>query len=522
MTGTVDPRIGSQLGAYRIEAVIGRGGMGVVYRATDTGLDRRVALKLIAPSATDDEAFRARFLRESRMAAAIDHPNIIPIYEAAEVEGTYVLAMRFVDGTDLEHRLREGPLEPRAAAGILGQIASALDAAHAAGLVHRDVKPANVLVASGQGTDGADHAYLTDFGLTKQSGSETGLTRRGGFVGTLEYIAPEQIEGKAADGRSDQYALAGIAVACLSGQVPFPRDSDVALINAHLHDAPPSVHLRRPEVPIEVDAVIARGLAKDPADRYPDCRTMIDDLRGALGLTAVHPRPIDRPARDRRPLALVGGLLLVVLLGVVAFGLLTSSESPSGPSDAPSQDIASPSTVAGASPTDAVYPNPAEQALLEGLPDDLQRTCARGPYGVIVGNSGGGAPEVSLLCMPSVTAGANEVLIRRFALSSASHGLVPGFISSIAAGEGAPGWLKGDGLPIAPGDCATKARANGRWSIAGEDVGPIACFTAAASGDAFLWWGYDDDAILVRAVNQRGDAAALYDWFENNALFIGR
>ncbi len=257
--------------------------MGVVYLATHTGLDRKVALKLLTPDYADDEGFRARFLRESKLAASIDHPNIIPVYDAGEIEGTFYLAMRYVEGVDLETRLRQGALTPRQSVHLLAQVASALDAAHEAGLVHRDVKPANILIASGKGVDRDDHAYLTDFGLTKHRGSQTGLTRAGGFIGTLEYIAPEQIEGKAVDGRADQYALAAIAVACLTGNPPYPRDSDVAIINAHLHDPPPSVFLRRAELPVAVDAVVARGLAKQPDDRYPDCKAFVDDLRAAFG-----------------------------------------------------------------------------------------------------------------------------------------------------------------------------------------------------------------------------------------------
>ena len=213
--------------------------MGVVYLAEQPSLGRRVALKVIAPEFSADARAKSRFLRESQMAAAIDHPNILPIHEAGEIDGVLFIAMRYVEGEDLERRLRRGPIEPRAAVTILGQVASALDAAHEAGLVHRDVKPANVLIASGQGVDRSDHAYLTDFGLTRPSGSETGLTRAGGFVGTLEYIAPEQIEGGAVDGQADQYALAAIAVACLTGQVrsrataTWPSSTPTSTIRRH-------------------------------------------------------------------------------------------------------------------------------------------------------------------------------------------------------------------------------------------------------------------------------------------------
>ena len=211
--------------------------MGVVYLATDGGLDRRVALKLLSPEYADDEAFRARFLRESKLAASIDHPNIIPIYEAGQIDGTFFLAMRYVEGIDLQERLVSGPLDPRYATTIVAQVASALDAAHGAGLVHRDVKPGNVLLARSQALDGSDHVYLTDFGLTKQRGSQSDLTQVGGFLGTLDYIAPEQIEGKAVDGRADQYALAAMAVACLTGAAPFRRDS-----RRRGHQRPPPRH----------------------------------------------------------------------------------------------------------------------------------------------------------------------------------------------------------------------------------------------------------------------------------------
>ena len=291
-----------------------------------------VALKLLSPGLADDEAFRARFLRESRLAAAIDHPNIIPIYEAGERDGTSFLAMRYVEGTDLATRLRSGPLEPREAVSMLAQVAGALDAASAAGLVHRDVKPANLLIAASQGVDQADHVYLTDFGLTKERGSETGFTRTGAFLGTLEYVAPEQIEGKPVDGRADQYALAAIAVECLTGLAPYPRDSDLAIVNAHLRDAPPSVHQRRSDLPSAVDAVIARGLAKRPADRYPDSRTFVGELRDALGVTATQPRPRPYAAGRRRTWLTVAGAASVVVLALAAGVIGLASGRTTGPS----------------------------------------------------------------------------------------------------------------------------------------------------------------------------------------------
>ena len=512
-----DPRVGTELGPYRIEAVLGRGGMGVVYRATHTGLDRRVALKLLSPDYVDDDAFRARFLRESKLAASIDHPNIIPVYDAGQIGGTYFLAMRYVDGTDLASVLRSGPLEARYAAAVLGQVGSALDAAHAAGLVHRDVKPANILIAPGQGHEGSDHAYLTDFGLTKQRGSQTELTQAAGFLGTLDYIAPEQIEGRDVDGSADEYALAAVAVAMLTGVPAFPRDTDVAVINAHLHDSPPSLHDRRAELPADIDPIIARAMAKRAHDRYPDCRAFVDELRSALGVTATQPRP---PARsdNRRWLVAIGGGLAVILTIAVARAIgLTSGSAATG-------TTASPSAVGGRSPspppspTADVFPNSNETALLRKLPPDLATVCERGPYDLVVTDQAGPpggvgpAPEghtpvASVSCPQTAVSGANEVVVRSF--DPGYVGFTEQAISGIARRANAAG-----------GECATSRRANGRWQLNGQDAGAIVCYVDSSTGDAILAWSYPDARILVRATNQHGDSAALYRWFNDTARFI--
>jgi serine/threonine-protein kinase len=261
-----DARIGSELAGYRIEELIGRGGMGVVYRACRDG--RTVALKLLAPEFVANPGFRARFEHESRLAAIVDHPNIVPFYEAGDADGHMFISMGYVDGTDLRALLRSsGRLEPARAVTIVEQIADALDAAHARGLVHRDVKPGNVLV-------GATSAYLTDFGLTKDTAAPVKLTATGSFVGTIDYVAPEQIEGAAADGRADQYSLACLLFECLTGNLPFPRDQEVLVMWAHLQDQPPAVTPQRPELPRAIDAVIARALAKSRYDRFPSCSAM--------------------------------------------------------------------------------------------------------------------------------------------------------------------------------------------------------------------------------------------------------
>jgi serine/threonine-protein kinase len=252
---------GDEFAGCRIEAVAGRGGMGVVYRATELSLGRPVALKLLAPERAGDQEFRDRFQRESRMAAAIDHPNVIPVYAAGECDGSLYLVMRYVGGTDLHALLRErGPLDPTRAAELVAQLASALDAAHAAGLVHRDVKPANVLLAG-------DHAYLSDFGLTRLASSDTSLTSSGQWIGTVEYCSPEQLRGERTDARADVYSLGCVLFAALCGEPPFAQGTVTATMLAHLHDPPPMPSERG--APREFDRVLARALAKRPEDRYP-------------------------------------------------------------------------------------------------------------------------------------------------------------------------------------------------------------------------------------------------------------
>jgi DNA-binding beta-propeller fold protein YncE len=281
---------GSQIAGYRLEEQIGRGGMAVVFRAYDPRLDRRVALKILAPGLALDDAFRRRFIRESRAAAAVDHPNIIPVFEAGEASGVLFIAMRFVQGRDVGTLIdRIGPLPPARAMDIITQVASALDAAHARGLVHRDVKPANILLDESAGGDRQDHVYLADFGLTKHSLSQTGLTSQGQFLGTLDYVAPEQIEGRSVDGRADLYALACAAFELLSGAPPFKRDGGLAVVWAQLSEPPPPLSSRRAGLPPAVDGVLSRAMAKSPDARYRTCGEFAAALRGAFGLRSAEP-----------------------------------------------------------------------------------------------------------------------------------------------------------------------------------------------------------------------------------------
>jgi ketosteroid isomerase-like protein len=274
---------GAHIAGCRIESVAGRGGMGIVYRATQLSLARPVALKLIAPEHAADAGFRERFERESRMAAAIDHPNIIPVYAAGEEDGRLYLAMRWVEGTDLHRLLREhGRLEPVRAARIIDQVGGALDAAHAAGLVHRDVKPANVLLSG-------EHAYLADFGLTRLAGSNDTMTTAGHFLGTVDYMAPEQFRNGEVDARTDVYALGCVLFAAITGAPPFPRDTVPQTILAHMHDEPP----KAAGVPKEFQRVLARALAKAPEDRYPSA----GDL-GRAALAAAEGRSVTEAERS--------------------------------------------------------------------------------------------------------------------------------------------------------------------------------------------------------------------------------
>jgi WD40 repeat protein len=271
---TDDPRVGTELAGYRIESLLGFGGMSVVYLAEDLRLKRKVALKLLASSLAEDESFRDRFLRESELAASIDHPNIVPIYEAGTTAELLYIAMRYVEGRDLKERLQRGRLDPSDAIGVVAQVASALDAAHARGLVHRDVKPSNVLLDTGARPDGSDHVYLADFGITRRVSEEPGIGEDGNLMGTPDYVAPEQIAGEEVDGRADVYSLGCVLYECLVGRPPFRRDSELAVVFAHLETEPPAPSAERVDLPAALDAVIARALAKEPEERYASCREL--------------------------------------------------------------------------------------------------------------------------------------------------------------------------------------------------------------------------------------------------------
>jgi serine/threonine protein kinase len=275
---------GSRIAGYLIEEQAGAGGMAVVYRARDEVLGRPVAVKVLSPALASDQEFRTRFLRESRAVAAVDEPHIVPVYGAGDADGVLYIASRFVAGGDLSRlqRTAGGPLPPAQVADVISQVASALDAAHAIGLVHRDVKPGNILIEQIPGRP--DHAYLSDFGLSKSATDATGLTAIGRFMGTPDYCAPEQIIGAAVDGRTDQYSLACVAFSLLAGVVPFGRGDSMARLFAHVNLPVPTLTSIRPGLPPAVDGVLAGGMAKNPVERYGSCAAFASALRGALGI----------------------------------------------------------------------------------------------------------------------------------------------------------------------------------------------------------------------------------------------
>jgi hypothetical protein len=362
---------GDEFAGYRIERRLGRGGMGILYLAVEPGLERRVALKLIAPEAAADEVFARRFAEESKIAASIEHPNVVPIYAAGKEAGVPFIAMRFVAGADLAKRLvREGRLSPDIAVGLIAQVANGLDAIHAAGLVHRDVKPANVLLSGGED---AEHAYITDFGVARNVSTESGLTQTGRFVGTLDYVAPEQISGGAVDARVDVYALGCLLFKLLTGEVPFPKDGEAARLYAHLNDPPPAPSLYVPEVSMALDDVVIRAMSKTADDRYPSA--------GDLGRAAQAALAGERPIVPERTVAT--GAAATRTTEAIAAGTGETRAAP--PMTEPTRRIA------GDSPRPDSPPRNRHWALIAGV---AALVAAAVVAIVLVSGGGGSSPEV--------------------------------------------------------------------------------------------------------------------------------
>jgi len=333
MSERLAPGVGQTFGGYTIESLLGRGGMGTVFLATHERLGRKVALKVISPELAHDEDFRSRFLRESELVASLDHPNVIPIYDADEVDGVLYRAMRYVDGPSLRHRISvQRRLSPEETLRIAEQIGSALDAAHAAGLVHRDVKPANILLAEPGG-----HAYLCDFGLAKRTSSRR-ATRTGSFLGSVDYCAPEQIQGQPVDERTDVYSLGCVLFHCLTGEPPYRRETEFAVLHAHLEDPPPTLSAARADLPRKLDGVVARAMAKTQADRYATAGALAAAFGQALGrpeaegdvtrpAPAVRALPRERARPPRRWLVAAAVIGAALVIGGAAAALLATRGS---------------------------------------------------------------------------------------------------------------------------------------------------------------------------------------------------
>ncbi|MGY2703806.1 serine/threonine protein kinase [Nocardioides sp. HB32] len=291
------PRVGDEFAGYRLLAVLGRGGMSVVYQAENPRLGSLAALKVLAPELAEDDVFRTRFLQESRTAASLTHPNVIPIYDMGTHEDLLFIAMRYVAGSDLRTLIRDHHrLTPADSLYAATQAGRALDLAHRHGLVHRDVKPGNILLEAGADADDPDHVYLADFGIAKHTLSRSGLTDTGQFVGTVHYVAPEQIQGHPIDGRADQYALACVLFECLTGRAPFVRDVDAAVLWAHVEEPAPCASTVRVGLPEALDGVLAKAMAKDPVDRYATCRDFTAAAGAALGSSGRWGRLLSRSA----------------------------------------------------------------------------------------------------------------------------------------------------------------------------------------------------------------------------------
>ncbi|MEV4150894.1 protein kinase [Amycolatopsis sp. NPDC049691] len=380
-----------QFGPYRVESLIARGGMGEVLRAYDSRHDRVVALKLLAPAFAADRDFRERFRREAHAVARLREPHVIPIHAYGELDGRLYLDMRLVDGDDLGTRLtRGGALAPAQAVDVVGQVAQALAAAHAEGLVHRDVKPSNVLVGA------TGFAYLVDFGIARAAGPGTGITATGGAVGTLDYMAPERFTDAPADHRVDVYSLACVLHQCLTGSKPFAATTTAALIGAHLHQLPPLPSALRPGLPAAFDAVIARGMAKDPAGRFGSVTELAAAARAALGGTAPgHPltpparqatrtTPVPEPGRPRKAPWLVAGVAVLALAAVVGWFTVLKPSSPAASGSVP--PASPPVTTTQVSVRTSVATRVASGADL-GLATAMTTPACDGSFVVILGSA---------------------------------------------------------------------------------------------------------------------------------------
>lgn len=467
--------------------------MSTVYLARDHRLQRRIALKVLSPALSREPGFRERFIHESQIAAGMEHPGIVPIYGAGEADGHLYIAMRYVRGTDLRRLLSErGPLDPTRTVRIVRHVADALDAAHAESLVHRDVKPANILLVEGGEGEGRDLVYLSDFGLSKRLAGESGpLTKTGQFVGTVDYVAPEQIEARAVDGRADVYSLACLLFECLTGRPPFRKGTEVATLYAHVRDEPPNVTDVRADLPQELDAVFRKGLAKDPGDRYATCRELASAAREVLDpqgrASGAPPAPW---FADRRSAAVAAGLAIVVTAGALAFAITRDRGSPR------TEGTATQSSSPSSSPRFATIARPltsAERRLVALLPPNIAGRCApyRQPPSVL---SEGDDAVGAVAC----NVDAVDVLYELFD----DRGAMDAALGKRAYAADAYG-----------GNCATDVTAQNPYSIGGQQAGRVLC--DRISSTSMIAW--TDERVLVFAEVVREDLGdvPLYEWWRS-------
>ena len=545
------PRTGEEFAGYHLISLIGHGGMSIVYQAEHRALGRIVALKILSPEMSESSDFRERFQRESRVAASLEHPNIIPIYEAGEENGVLFIAMRYVAGADLRAQLkRDGAFDRDKAVSLISQVAAALEAAHEKNLIHRDVKPANILVAAASGPRGSDHFYLSDFGVTKNTVSP-GLTRTGFFVGTADYAAPEQIEGKPLDARADVYALGCVAYEALTATPAFQKDSEVSMMYAHLLEAPPKVSEKRPDIGPEVDYVIARAMAKSVDDRFSRPTEFALALEGALaaapppqavavapgaGETVLAnvaaspaptgstqaPAPPVQPPPDSRSDSSTGGrkgmpgraILAAAALAVVAGVAVILAIVLGGGSD-PKTQASGTTTAPGTTTTTATVPVPNPTLASVLMPTQISKECKASAQPV-----GGAIATVD--CVPPATGLVSDPDQLQFSFYSGSQPLLEDYRRLLTEAHGGAGQNK----PLAK--CGTNAAGQKTW---GHPTGMVGgrrfCFTDDKGNYVIVWThekrGSEDHVDMLGTAREPGRSPTIYaSWWASAKNFIGK